>query len=171
MSKSLDKAGAQSIACAAGVIVNEDRYIRNSVSDRLEMCIEFILCRLQEHRLQDRNTCHVVSGCHLSETYALLRVDRADTEIDRDTAGSLVHHDLEAALHLILFDLIEFTVRAESEDTVKTALDDELDLTAHSRFIDFFIFINDSNNGDDNTLNIICIHIFLQCRVMSSAFH
>ena len=104
-----------------------------------------------------------MGGCHLGKTYALLRVDRADTEIDRDTSGSLIHHDLKAALHLIFFDLIELTVGAESKDSVKTALNYELDLTAHSCFIDLLIFINDSNNGDDNTLDIICIHIFLHC--------
>jgi len=47
---------------------------------------------------------------------ALRVFDGTDAEINRNTSRSLVDHDAETALHFVLFDLVELTVRAECQD-------------------------------------------------------
>ena len=150
---------AQGIAHTAGVVVQQHRGLRYALGNGLEVVVQLVIGGLEEHGLQHTYGGGTVLHGHLCQTAALFGADGTDAEVHRHTAGRLIHHDLQAALHLVLFQHIELAVGAECQNAGNAALDDIIHLGALFGLIDFFVLVANGQNGHDNTLDKRCIHL------------
>ena len=160
MCQSVHQICRQSVADTARVVVQQHRCLRNGIGNGLEVEVKLLCGGLQEHGLQNGNAGCTVGHCHLGKTHALLCIDGTDTEVNRYPSGSLVHHDPETSLHLILLQLIELAVGAEGQNALHAAVDDEIHLLPHADFVNFLVLVNYGNDRDHYALDKICIHHF-----------
>ena len=158
MSQPRDQVRAQAVADTSRIVIKQHRCARHGVRDGFEVPVQLVLRRFQEHGLQDGNAGCPVFHRHLREADAFLRVDGADAEVDRHAARRLVDHDLQAALHLVLLDLIELTVGAKSKNALHTAADHVFHLIPHTLLIDPLVLIDHGDDRDHYAFDKFSIH-------------
>ena len=153
--------GAEGIAHPAGVVVEQHRRFGDAFSDGLKVVVQLVVGGFEEHGLQDADGGRAVLDGHTGQAAALSGADGADAKVDRHPAGGLIHHDLQAALHFVLFHHVELAVGTKRQNAADPAFNDIVHLGALAGLVDPLVFVNDGQDGDHDAFHKIGLHCFV----------
>ena len=158
MGQGVHEIGGEGVPHPPGVVVEQHGGAGDAFGNGLEVLEQLVIGGLEEHGLEHADAGGSVGHGHFGQTAALLGADGANAEVDGDAASGLIHHNLQAPLHLVLFYHIELAVAAKGQNTGHAALDDVVHLVAEPGLVNALLPVDGGEYGHHDALDKIRIH-------------